>query len=262
MAGIGRPTRTRQSAVTSTGGCSRAAIVRTPPAGTRVRTRRAPRASRRRGDPPLPASSAAAARVEQVLVHHDHVAGLGRDDVGGQRGGRRTHRAGRPDGLPELRVMRSGQHSEGAAVRANGLEVGQEADTLERQRGIRVPRRVARVPHALRPRREHGSAEQHGCHALETVEQRQAGRRRGGHHRHVPERDPAAARSPGVEPVAHDPVDFRCQRARIEKPTQHDESEGPQRRGRTVVQSEAHVSGCSGDRQRCVSECPTLNLGA
>ena len=35
-------------------------------------------------DPPLPASPTPEARVEEVLIEQDHVAGLGRDDMVGQ----------------------------------------------------------------------------------------------------------------------------------------------------------------------------------
>ena len=122
--------------------------------------------------PPLPANAAAEARMKNALIEQDHVTGLSRDDMARQRRISQARRADSADCLPEMRVMRTGDHAESTAVGTHRFEVREKPNAPERQIGIRVPWCLAVVPGALGPRWQHGATEHGGRHGLGTIQQR------------------------------------------------------------------------------------------
>jgi hypothetical protein len=80
-------------------------------------------------------------------------------------------------------------------------------------------------PYRLCPSRYHGSAEHGRGHSLDTIQQRQTYGGLGGHHRHILETDPAGPRDIRNEPIAHDLIDLRGERMRLEELADHAKSE-------------------------------------
>lgn len=174
---------------------------------------------------PLPPCLTSEARVEKVLIEQDQVAGFAHDDVCGQAQVCRTIDSKSAQSIPKFRVVRTRQDPQGAVLPAERLEVGEKADTGERRGRIYVPRSIPREGYPLCPGWQHGATEQARCYCLDTIQQGQAYGRLNGHHRHILETDLIGPRNTRHEPIVHDAVDLRCERARVEELAEHAESE-------------------------------------